>query len=199
MSIADHVETYLGKISDGLSLETPLGSVTVARFVGRPHRYAETFVTLGLSEKPLAQPSGAEVRQELVLCGPSTLSARSVYALFGALVSEILHSGRALTRGQVLGPSGPLFEGASVTALFCMQAAFLPDAFSLFKPQEGPPVLFVWLVPLTDYEARLASTIGASAFEAKLERWQGSENLLDFTRVGMVSETSLPARPSGLA
>lgn len=185
VTITEHAERYLGSIADGFSVRMPARSLVIARFQGQPHQFASTFVTLGLSEQVLKQQSGRIARQELILCVPSSCDKESMFKLLGALAFDVSNSGVALARGQVLGPVSPLFEGASVSAFFCMAPMLFPDEFTVFRELQ-PPAIFVWLVPITEKEAEIARRLGADAFEERLEDWQQKENLLDLSRVGMV-------------
>lgn len=115
--LVGHLESHLGAI-DGAWSETADGELLAAkvlRFAGTPDRGLATFSTLGLSDRSLVMPSGRPVRQELVMCCEQRDEER-VPGLLGALADEVVDRGRAVARGEVLGPAGPKVGVAIATS-----------------------------------------------------------------------------------
>src|ERR1700712_759994 len=120
VDLLEHYEAALGE-SDGAWSESADGErllFKVLRFTNAPMPGAVTFATLGLSDMRLALPGGRDMRQELVFSCYETFGDASVPALLHAVGAELLREGRALPRGEGLGPAGPLLPGTSLTALY---------------------------------------------------------------------------------
>lgn len=180
-SYIDHIEAHLGPIRRKFS--GPIGKLEAATgllsFEGRPFDEATTVLTCGLSHHPLEQDSGRGIRQELVMCG-FTESVGSEFAnVLDRVSSDFLEIHKPLKRGQVIGPRGPLLKGASVEALVCAEPWYWEDSFGYFD-QVDPPIVIVWLIPVTPDEAFFIRERGLDAFEKIID--DEGIDLLDFTR-----------------
>lgn len=184
MSLVDHYESHLGPIEAGwVDRESARKSFQVVSFGDAPRKGATTFCTLGLSKVPL-RSSGRSVRQELVaMCLTEALEG-TLPAVLHQIGAECLAAGEGLRLRQVIGPRGPLLEGASVEAFYVATPVYLPDSFGIYEPPGGPRVLIGWLVPITAAEAGFVRDQGAEAFEARLA--STDPDLLDFARPSLV-------------
>ena len=106
---------------------------------------------------------------------PANMSA-VLYQVAMGLVS----SGVALLRGNVLGPAGQLFAGTCLTALYAAMPVYFGDEFSAYTDSDGNGIAIVWLVPITDAEARYVHEHGWNEFEDLLMRT--NPDLLDLHR-----------------
>lgn len=61
MTLVSHIEQTLGQLDHGWSFRENSSSVQVVRFRNQPFDGAVTYVTLGLSNVPLAMPQGVKV------------------------------------------------------------------------------------------------------------------------------------------
>jgi hypothetical protein len=195
MSAADlvsHIEDALGPIDGGWS-ETARGAplwFKVVRILAQPVHGATTFVTLGLSDVELALPSGKGVRQELVFCCYAKHETTAIPGLLKTVGEELLKSGKALARGDVLGPAGPLFDG-DLTAFYASLPVVFPKPLATWDGSV-PPTVFVWLVPVTSDEANVVARQGWSEFETILEA--SDPDLLDLHRTSVLrTESRRPA------
>jgi len=157
-------------------------SAWVCQFPGQPGSGAVTYLTLGLSETRLHQSSGRPIRQELLFSCYQGAPEQEIVALLEAVAGSILADGHALERGSVLDTEGPLVEGASVESLYCTAPAYFPESLHVFRGVT-PPVFFIWLVPLTQGEARCAAEKGWEPFEDLLQATD--PDLLDLCREGI--------------
>ncbi len=155
-AIVRHMEACLGPIARGVRFDHDLGFQVVV-FERLPRSGATTLATLGLSKHALKR-GPTVVRQELILpCLDRDVTHKP--EVFLALIGEDLRtSHRPLDYGQVIGPSGPIFEDS---------------------PQL---VEFVALLPLAAAECRFARR--AAEFEA-LATEQGVD-FLDWHRKPMI-------------
>jgi hypothetical protein len=159
-SLLDHVERWLGPVAQGHIFDEL--QVHVVRFDGCPFKDAVTFSTLGLSRHLLPQPSGTEIRQELLFGCYSRYLPVQPETVPAAVAKIVLESHKALLRGQVIGPAGPIMAGASVSGFYCSAPSVYPDEPAGF---EGPETVFVWLIPVTHDEIHYVWEHGWSAFE----------------------------------
>jgi hypothetical protein len=183
--LAAHIEETLGPIEGGWS-ETVAGEplwFKVIRVLDRPVPNAATFLTLGASDVELTLPTGRGVRQELVFSCDHRHRSSPIPALLNAVGEELLRGGKALTRGDILGPAGPLFAGSPFTALYSSLPIFFSKAFATWSGST-PPTVFAWLIPITTVEATFVADQGWSEFESLLEA--RDPDLLDLDRPSVV-------------
>ena len=175
-----HVESHLGPIVSGRRLpSTGHAPVFVLRFDDQPHEGAVTYATLGLSDTPLHQLDNIDIRQELLVSMWATEDDEEPSALLMSVAEDVMKRAHALARGDVLGPAGPILDGASTEALYATAPVYFEDSFHVFRGSEQP-TFFVWLVPITQDEARYIRNHGWDAFEDRLEA--DDPDLLDIRR-----------------
>jgi hypothetical protein len=76
----------------------------------------------------------------------------------------VLESHKALVRGQVIGPAGPIMAGATVEAFYCSSPSAYPDELAEFAGST-PVTVFIWLIPITHEESHYVWERGWSAFD----------------------------------
>jgi len=180
-NLQDHLGRYLGPIAASWQRPSRVGepSVQLLRFDNKPSKGLTTMTTLGLSKFALRSRSGTQFRQELVLsCGDCANGAK-VKPLLDLVADELITEGRALSRGDLLGPHGPLIPGAEVTALYATIPVFYPSAFAQWNGST-PPTIFVQLIPITTDEAELRRKREPEEFEKYLE--MADPDVFDFAR-----------------
>jgi hypothetical protein len=182
--LVGHYEAALGEV-DGAWSESAGGErllFKVLRFIDAPMPGVVTFATLGLSDIRLTLPDGRDVRQELIFSCYDRFAVSSVPALLHAVGSELLREGRALSRGEVLGPAGPLLPGTSLTALYVAIPVVFPDGLRTWSGSD-PATVIAWMVPISTGEAGLIRHSGWSGFEDVLV--DQDPDLFDLTRRGV--------------
>jgi hypothetical protein len=182
--VLEHLESWLGPMAgaERAFAEEAEREFKIARFDGQPVRAAETHVTLGVSEVPLVAPDPARVRQELLFTCYKRHSA-SPQDLLHVVAGDVMRDGRALLRGQVLGPAGPLFPGSRLEALYCGVPVYFDDGFHELHSTE-PPTVLMWLIPVARTEAKFVATEGWRRFEDALV--EIDPDLLDLEREAVV-------------
>ncbi len=173
-----HLERHLGPIATGTRYKVGAELLQVAWFADRPVPECTTYATLGMSATALSQSGGEPIRQELLFShrGPHRKEAM---ALVAAAAEPILRTRRSLDRGQVLGPFGPILSGCRIEALYCSAPVYFDESLHVFHGLT-PPVVFVWLVPISAREATLVADKGWENFEELLARQD--PDLLDLDR-----------------
>lgn len=161
-----HMETHLGPIAAGKIYD---GGLQVVRFEAVPFHGAITYATLGLSHHVLEQQSKSSIRLELLVSCYERYLPWDIGYLAAAVAADVLKAHKPLQRGQVLGPAGPIYPGASAHALYCSEPWAYPDEFAPFRGSD-PETMFVFLLPVTHGEVRYIWQHGWSAFEDHLER-----------------------------
>lgn len=184
-AVFDHLESWLGPMADAESAfaEEAEREFKIVRFEGQPVRAALTYVTLGVSQIPLLVPDGTKVRQELLFTCYAHHAARRPQDLLHVIAGDLLRDGRALLRGQVLGPAGPLFPGSRVEALYGGVPVYFDEGFHALETTE-PPTDLVWLIPISQTEADFVAANGWSRFEDTLV--ETDPDLLDIEREPVV-------------
>lgn len=161
-----HFERYLGEIEIGWSkdadgFELPF---QVVRFAPGALSGCVVFSTLGLSSTVLpSRRSGKPVRHEFMMIVPERFREGPVPGLLQQVGLDVLASGSALLRGDVLGPHGSLLAMSKMEALYAAIPVYLPDEFG-----QVDDVVIVWLVPVSRSEADFVAARGWPAFEERL-------------------------------
>jgi hypothetical protein len=191
--VVPKARTKLLKYVEGILGEVDVGSVLtdvsqtrryfVTHFANTPIRGATTFMTLGLSEHRLTQPSGS-IRQELLFAHYDRFQRVHADELITAVARERLESHRALLHGDVLGPAGPLAEDTEMEALYCCPPMYFDERLHVFEEEGVEPTVFVWLVPIWRQEAEFVRAHGHEQFEDLLEA--KDPDLLDVKRASLV-------------
>lgn len=168
MNIIDHVESFLGSICKGWTLSEQTDAIQVVRFADQPFPGVSTFVSLGLSRKPLLMPNGRNVRQELVFSADARYSEDEVASFMLTFCEFILARQQPLLRGDVVGPSSLIVKSADKNAVYATIPTIFPDGFRTFS-DSGSDTVLVWLIPLASSEADFVKSYGWSRFEDILE------------------------------
>jgi len=168
--LVEHLERYLGPIQEGWSIDADGLKLPfqVVRFDQGSGSGTISFSTLGLSRHALPSPASRQlIRHELLLLAPDSLRAGPIPSLLQQVALETLASGRALLRGDVLGPRGPLVPGSSMEAFYVGMPVYFPDEFATCEV-EGESVVIAWLIPISRSEAAFVTEHGWPAFEERL-------------------------------
>jgi hypothetical protein len=123
-------------------------------------------------------------------CYDTGITPQKVSGLLATVALDSATTGRAIARGEVEGPAGPLFDGSRLEALYASLPAYFPDAFAVCEQSE-PPTHFLWMIPITRTEAAFVKSHGWSRFEDLLVKFD--PDLLDLNR----GEIELP--PSNIS
>ena len=168
MGLIEHLEARLGTITGGRRHD----GFQVAAFG------SGWFATIGLSHHHLtSRTSGRHLRLELLAGGRP---AEFLPGLLGQVADELLASGEALLRGDVIGPRGPLVPGSRMAAWYAAIPVYQDDGFAAADLPDGARAAIVWLVPISAAEAAYVRSHGWKAFEDELVRHD--PDLLDLGR-----------------
>lgn len=169
--LIEHLEACFGPIESGWS-QTPAGEKTpfqIVRFEPNQQRSRATFSTLGLSNTTLHSPvSGKIIRLELVLAVSSNCPTGWIPGVLQQVSLRPIESGHAALRGDVIGPFGPLFDNATVAALYLAIPTFLKEA-SRSVVCGDRDVAIAWVLPITAREVALVRSSGWPALEAAFD------------------------------
>lgn len=183
MTLIKHLENHLGEISGGWkdrNLEYP---IQVVSFENHPFEDINTYVTLGLSDHILPMVDGKVIRQELVCTAYRNFAGEKVASFLATFAESIVSSHKALLRGEVVGPSGPVILGSPLNSIFSAIPMIFEDSFGVFE-QTTPQTIFSWIIPIHEEEANYVRGNGWSKFEDLLER-QNPE-LWDLSRASIL-------------
>ena len=171
MGLPDHLERFLGTIRGGWTTDADGRKMpfNVAEFPNGPRSDTVTFSTLGLSKVPLhAQTERTHVYEELLIIVPETLRVGPVPGVLQQIGREAMAKQRAVLRGDVIGPRGPLFSaGSPMEAFYAANPICFPEDFASYREADRDVVL-VWLIAISRNEAEFVHTHGWSRFEDEL-------------------------------
>ena len=142
---------------------------SVAEFSNGPRSNMVTFSTVGLSKMPLhAETARTHVFEELVIVVPDSLRVGPVPGILQQIGQEAISRGRAVLRGDVIGPRGPLFSADSqMEAFYAANPLCFPEEFASYREGDRDIVL-VWLMVISRKESEFVRTNGWSRFEDEL-------------------------------
>ncbi|RZU16410.1 suppressor of fused protein SUFU [Kribbella rubisoli] len=185
-SMIKHFERQLGPIQDGWSGDPDSNEMPfqIVRFAQGSGDRTVAFATLGLGRYPLiSAATGRTIRHELLLLVSEELVNEPFPSLLQEIGEEAIRDDRALLRGDLLGPRGPLISESHLEALYVTMPVYFPDDFATCDSPDGP-IVIAWLVPVSLAEARYIDSAGWEAFEDRLI--EQDPNLMDFSRKSVV-------------
>jgi hypothetical protein len=115
----------------------------VAVFDDTPCEEATTFATVGLSPT---------IGQELLLSCYTRQATAKTTKLLGVIAEQLFQGKAGVRRGQVLGPAGPVEDGALVEAFYVCPPVYYPTELEPLDTAQHH-VHFFWLVPIHAAEA----------------------------------------------
>ena len=177
----EHLERHLGPIGQKIVSADPGARMgfQILSFQGKPFTESTTIVTAGLGGHVMRQASGREIRQELVVCSYRENADVFFAGVIERVARQLVDTHVSLQRGQVIGPRGPLVKGSALEAVVCCSPWYWEESFSRFDGL-NPPVMLVWLVPISPGEAEYIRRFGIDAFEVLLAAEE--PDLLDLNR-----------------
>lgn len=184
--LPEHYECEIGKIDRGWSDKDQSWGIQVVSFRDRPESGVTTFATLGLSRHLLKQPSGQQVRQELLISAKEKHADMSLAKLLLFVAERVLKDHNAVLRGELVGPDLGAIPGSTVVTNYVTN----PSPFEgLLSRRAGTDtsIVFAYLVPVTASEASLIRKRGWRWFEAQLEAQ--NPDIWDFGRAQEVIES----------
>jgi hypothetical protein len=183
MGLIEHLEARLGLITGGWSKDSDgrPREFRVAAFANGTISGVESFSTIGLSRYDLVSPrSGRKLRLELLAGERGGPGTEYLPGLVGQVADELLASGRALLRGDVIGPRGPLVPESRMEAWYAAAPVYYDDGFAGVDLDDGHRAAIVWIVPISRREAQFVSANGWREFENELIKYD--PDLLDLHR-----------------
>ena len=167
-TLPEHYEKHLGEISRGWSDEKQAHGIQVVSFARQPEPGVNTYATLGLSQHVVELPGSKEIRQELMMSANESFSADAIAGLVLSLAELVMQRGRALLRGEVIGPATPVIDGSTLAAIYVTNPSPFDHSLTEFNCA-SPAMVIAYLVPITVAEAQLVRERGWQWFEDQLE------------------------------
>lgn len=168
MTIIEHAEKFLGKISYGWRDQWSTDGLQVVCFKNSPYDEVDTFLTIGLSNHELRIYDTKNVRHELILPISGLDTPEKIVSLMFFMSEHILSNHNALLRGQVVVLPINIADKIGFKALYCAMPVFLDDDFATFNKMSSP-VVIVWLIPIYSNELDYVAKNGWSKFEDLLQ------------------------------
>src|SRR5260221_7114759 len=116
MNLVEHLENHLGEINEGWKDRNLHNFVQIVSFKDRPYEDINTYTTLGLSNYELPMRSGKPIRLELVFTAYRNFISERIASFLSTFAESIVSSNKALLRGDVIGPSGPIILGSPLNS-----------------------------------------------------------------------------------
>jgi hypothetical protein len=171
--LVSHLELFLGNVVHAWDQVPGLAGsgVQIAQHDSVDRGAGLVLSTLGLSRYALrSASSGKIIHHELLFFANRPDEPRNLPAVLSQIVELTIKGSRAILKGDIIGPAGPLLTGSRMEALFATLPILLPPEFASAEDDDGRGVAMVWLLPITRKEAIWAQTHGWEAFEEELDR-----------------------------
>lgn len=188
--VVQHIESYLGKIEEGWKpggSNAEGGHITLARYALRPDEDYVVLGSFGLSRLPLMQPTGNELRQEVLVVWPEEEMTDSLLSHIYSVAQTVAVTGESLGRGAILPiPDVPALSSGGDEPFVAWVACvpyFLPQTGVLCEAVD-PPLLLTWLIPVYENEVEFITAAGVEEFEDKV--LASREDLFSWPRPPMV-------------
>jgi hypothetical protein len=172
--VIQHIESYLGKVEEGWKpggSNPEGGHISLVRYALRPDEEWVVLGSFGLSRLPLSQPTGHELRQEVLAVWPEEEMTDSLLSHLYSVSQTIAVTGESLGRGALLPiPDAPALASGGqepYVAWYACVPYFLPQSGVLCEAVD-PPLLLTWLIPVYENEAEFITAEGVEAFEDKV-------------------------------
>lgn len=171
------LERYLGIIQQGWKHDTDGNAMTFQLIQCKQGMLPNviTYGTLGLSHH-LFQG----IRQELFIMVDENENQSFFPSILHQVAMMAYSTHRPFLRGEVIGPYGPMIPDSKMEAFYVAAPTYLPDEFHIYEDGTPPPIVQVWLVPISSSEANYVQEHGWDAFEDLLVEKQ--PDLLSFMR-----------------
>ena len=183
VSIPSHLESVLGPIVYGWSDAKSDHKIVVAKFADTPEAGVVTYSTLGLSDFELELSNKEKIRQELLFSTETVESETNFSGLLFSVAESAIDTNRAFHRGEIVSIPGDMLPNTRIVALYVTNPSAFPDTLISLSNAE-PPVIFVFLVPITSQERNLIQAQGWGEFEKLLE--EQDPNIWDLRRTDEV-------------
>ena len=168
MTIIEHVEKYLGQIDQGWKDDASVDDLQVVSFKDAPGETVSTYLSLGLSNRPMDLSEAKKVRQELVFSVYSMAISSMVVSFMLSLCEAIIGRGKAVLRGEVIPLSKEISKRIGFDAVYCTIPVFFDDEFCTYD-ESSPSTVMVWMLPIYQSEADYIAAHGWEGFEDLLE------------------------------
>lgn len=183
MNLIEHLEHYLGKISEGWRDRNVNNRIQVVCFKNKPFEDIVTYSTVGLSNFELSMNNGRAIRQELVCTAYRNFDGERIASFLSTFAESIISLNRALLRGDVIGPSAPIIFGSLLNSVYIAVPMIFDDGLFVLE-DTVPETVFPWIIPVLEEEANYVRSNGWSKFEDLLER--KNPELWDLHRASIV-------------
>lgn len=168
MTIIEHVEKYLGQIDQGWKNNDSDDALQVVLFKDTPGETLSTYVSLGLSNRPMKLSEVKEVRQELVFSVYSMAISKMIVSFMFSLCEAIIGRGKAILRGEVIPLSKGVVKRIGFDAVYCTNPVFFDDEFCAYD-ESSPSTVMILMVPIYQSEVDYICVHGWESFEDLLE------------------------------
>ena len=186
-ALIDHLEKRLGRMLGASRIfeagETP-GPV-VAIFRGGNISGVDSFATVGASSSPLiSRKTSRRLHLEFMMCGYQQEEGYGPLPnILKYVAGQVLESGQAVLRGDVMPLPVPIFPGGKMTALYAAIPVYFDPDFASVVIENSVDVGVVWLIPVGKSEVSFIEGNGWQAFEDELVA--RDPDLLDARRAEM--------------
>ena len=114
------------------------------------------------------------------MIAPESAPSSPVVSAIHQVAIGMLNARRAVLRGEVIGPAGPMAISPRFEALYVAAPVYFSDGFATAVNEDGDAISIAWLVPITSREAQFVFDNGWDAFESLLVHQD--PDLTSFTR-----------------
>ncbi|WP_333597404.1 suppressor of fused domain protein [Chryseobacterium flavum] len=174
MKIVEHLETYISKISRGISIVDRKYKISISVYDNCPYDSHRTFTTLGLSHYFI------DYYYEFILVCKSRFNENEIASFLTSFSEFLLDNKKGIKRGDVMTFDFNITSETKMNSLYFTLPFYFDDELQQLE-LEDRKVIFPIIIPIYDEEAELIKEKGWETFEAYLEENE-IDNLTDLGR-----------------
>ncbi len=177
-----HIERSLGLVNkEWRSEQNP--EIVVSSIYDTPDDGMTSLVAYSATPKQLLYPDNSPIHQAFIAVATEEAQIDPLAVLVKHFAKTLWSQPTAMPYGFILRGHEDVLNSTGKTAYYVAPPMYFPQAFS-FEQDFEPKTLFLWLVPITEKEARYVELNGASKFEAIIQRHDA--NMLDYQRESLI-------------
>ena len=162
-----HVINHLGEVEE-IYFDNQGSGLEVGLFKDQPQKSIITYSTINMSNNILETRAGKFIRHELIFSIYDVDQTEIIPQHIISFAESIIKSNKGLMRGEVVGPGIPFVPGSDKIGLYMTIPVFFEDSFFVDN-DSVPPVVYVWMMPVTGEEIDFIQKNGWGKFEDILE------------------------------
>ncbi|MCJ8311613.1 MAG: suppressor of fused domain protein [Saccharospirillaceae bacterium] len=180
-NVPEHLDKVLGVQENQTTHSFEDNDFWILEYENTPFDKVKSYISVGLGRHLLKQPSGKNIRQELMFTILKKFEHVSIEKSLASLSLDFIDRHIPIPDNQVIPWQGGVFEDYEYSAVYCTSARHMPEEFEIING--NPLLVFVWLIPIFPEEREYIQIFGWESFEELIDEQQPNFFDLDRPRI----------------